>query len=70
MSHSLHRKRVYLTVPLRDEIPMNIYKITTDDSLYETVQHGNSRYPFAYYPEYIRQFDFHRIDWHISSNTD
>ncbi len=43
---------------------MSIYKITTDDTLYETVQHGNSRYPFAYYPEDIWQFDFHRIDWH------
>ena len=43
---------------------MSTYKITTDDTLYETVQHGNSKYPFAYYPEDIWQFDFHRIDWH------
>lgn len=43
---------------------MSLYKITTDDTLYETAQHGNSRYPFAYYPEDIWQFDFHRIDWH------
>lgn len=43
---------------------MGIYKITTDDTLRETIQHGNSRYPFAYYPDNIWQFDFHRIDWH------
>lgn len=43
---------------------MNLYKITTDDTLYETVQHGSIDYPFAYYPEDIWQFDFHRIDWH------
>lgn len=28
------------------------------------MNHGDSRYPFAYYPENIWQFDFHRIDWH------
>ena len=43
---------------------MDVYKITTDETLRETVQHGNSSYPFAYYPEDIWQFDFHRIDWH------
>lgn len=43
---------------------MNTYKITTDETLRETVQHGSSSYPFAYYPENIWQFDFHRIDWH------
>ena len=43
---------------------MNVYKTTTDDTLYETVSHGNNRYPFAYYPEDIWQFDLHRIDWH------
>ena len=40
------------------------YKIFTDDTLRETMNHGDSRYPFAYYPENIWQFDFHRIDWH------
>lgn len=40
------------------------YKILTDDTLRETMNHGDSRYPFAYYPENIWQFDFHRIDWH------
>ena len=43
---------------------MDIYRTTTDETLRETVQHGNSNYPFAYYPENIWQFDFHRIDWH------
>ena len=43
---------------------MDTYKITTDETLRETIQHGNSNYPFAYYPENIWQFDFHRIDWH------
>lgn len=43
---------------------MGNYKINTDDTLRETVRHGNSDYPFAYYPENIWQFDFHRIDWH------
>ena len=43
---------------------MDIYKTTTDETLRETIQHGNSSYPFAYYPENIWHFDFHRIDWH------
>lgn len=43
---------------------MDTCKITTDDTLRETVLHGTARYPFAYYPENIWQFDFHRIDWH------
>lgn len=43
---------------------MDSYKITTDETLRETICHGNSHYPFAYYPENIWQFDFHRIDWH------
>ncbi len=43
---------------------MDILKITTDETLRETVSHGNSDYPFAYYPENIWQFDFHRVDWH------
>lgn len=43
---------------------MGTYKIMTDETLRETVRHGNDRYPFAYYPENIWQFDFHRIDWH------
>ncbi len=43
---------------------MYIYKTTTDETLWETIRHGNSSYPFAYYPENIWQFDFHCIDWH------
>lgn len=43
---------------------MDYYKITTDETLRETVRHGDSSYPFAYYQEDIWQFDFHRIDWH------
>lgn len=43
---------------------MDHYKITTDETLRETIRHGNSSYPFAYYPENLWQFDFHRIDWH------
>ena len=39
-------------------------QITTDDTLRETTLHGSPTYPFAYYPENIWQFDFHRIDWH------
>lgn len=39
-------------------------QITTDDTLRETALHGSPTYPFAYYPENIWQFDFHRIDWH------
>ena len=43
---------------------MTTFKITTDDTLRETVQHGNKNYPFAYYLEDIWQFDFHCINWH------
>ena len=43
---------------------METFKITTDETLRETIQHGSHRYPFAYYPDNIWKFDFHRIDWH------
>lgn len=43
---------------------MNTFFTSTDDTLRETIQHGDSRYPFAYYMEDIWQFDFHCIDWH------
>ncbi len=39
-------------------------RIITDDTLRETLQHGDTRYPFAYYLENIWQFDFHCVDWH------
>lgn len=48
----------------RNEVFMNTYRITTDDTLRETIRHGSGSYPFAYYPEDIWLFDFHRIDWH------
>lgn len=43
---------------------MKTFKIITDETLRETIQHGNNRYPFAYYLDNIWEFDFHRIDWH------
>lgn len=42
----------------------NWTSIRTDDTLKETVQHGNAAYPFAYYLENIWDFDFHCMDWH------
>ena len=43
---------------------MNFFKITTDETLRETIKHGSNSFPFAYYPDDIWKFDFHRIDWH------
>ncbi len=43
---------------------MCCFQITTDDTLREMIQHGNSSYPFAYYLEDIWQFNCHCIDWH------
>lgn len=45
------------------EIAMS-YRTVTDETLRELLQHWDSSYPFAYYPEDIWQFDFHRIEWH------
>ena len=45
-------------------------KTTTDDTLMETVQHGNSEYPFRYYYENIALFDFKCIDWHWHSELE
>ena len=39
---------------------METFKIITDETLRETIQHGSNRYPFAYYPDNIWKFDFHR----------
>jgi len=39
-------------------------RIATDESLRETVTHGNTDYPFHCYLEDIWDFDLHRIDWH------
>lgn len=49
---------------------MDFYKITTDETLRETIRHGTASYPFAYYPENLWQFDFHRIDWHWHSELE
>lgn len=43
---------------------MSVLKTATDDTLRETILHGDIRYPFAFYLEDIWQFDFHCIDWH------
>lgn len=45
--------------------PMNeSLHIVTDDTLRETLHHGDSSFPFAYYLENVWQFDFHCVDWH------
>lgn len=38
--------------------------IVTDETLMETVPHGNENFPFAYYLEDLAQFDLHCADWH------
>ena len=38
--------------------------IRRDETLMETVAHGNSAFPFQYYYEDIWDFDFHCVDWH------
>ena len=43
---------------------MDICRTVTDETLREAVSHGKNDYPFAYYPEDIWRFDFHRIGWH------
>ena len=45
-------------------------KTTTDANLMETVQHGNTEYPFRYYYENIALFDFNCIDWHWHSELE
>lgn len=39
-------------------------KITTDENLMETVQHGSAGYPFRFYYENLALFDFNCIEWH------
>lgn len=39
-------------------------KIDTDETLRETVKHGSTEYPFKYYLENIKDFDFGCVDWH------
>ncbi|MCP1110765.1 AraC-like DNA-binding protein [Lachnospiraceae bacterium PF1-21] len=43
---------------------MQFYRIDTDDTLRETVQHGSDDFHFAYYVDDIWKYDFHYIDWH------
>lgn len=45
-------------------------KILTDETLRETLSHGNDEYPFSYYLEDIWMFDFHCIDWHWHSEVE
>ena len=47
---------------MSDEIKKD--RIITDETLRETASHGSEEYPFCYYYEDIRDFDFHCIDWH------
>ena len=47
---------------MRDAIKKD--RITTDETLRETANHGSEEYPFSYYYEDIWDFDFHCIDWH------
>lgn len=39
-------------------------RITTDEDLMETVQHGSNSYPFQFYYEDLSFFDFNCIEWH------
>ena len=39
-------------------------KIQTDESMMETIQHGNSEYPFQLYYDDLALFDFHCVEWH------
>ena len=43
---------------------MQLYRTVTDDTLRETIQHGSTAFPFAYYVDDIWKYDFHYIDWH------
>lgn len=43
---------------------MKLTRIATDHSLMELIPHGTEDFPFQYYQEDIRQFDFGKIDWH------
>lgn len=39
-------------------------KIITDENLMETIQHGDSDYPFHFYYDNLALFDFNCIEWH------
>ncbi len=39
-------------------------KITTDENLMETIQHGSASYPFRFYYDNLALFDFNCVEWH------
>lgn len=39
-------------------------KIITDENLMETLQHGTTAYPFKFYYDNLRLYDFNCIEWH------
>ena len=39
-------------------------KIITDETLMETIQHGESDYPFHFYYDNLSLYDFHCVEWH------
>ncbi len=45
-------------------------KITTDENLMETVQHGSISYPFHFYYDNLALFDFNCIEWHWHSELE
>lgn len=45
-------------------------KITTDENLMETVQHGSNSYPFHFYYDNLALFDFNCIEWHWHSELE
>ena len=44
--------------------PRPFSRITTDETLLESVRHGSPAFPLQYYYEDIWDFDFHCVDWH------
>lgn len=48
----------------------NYTKISTDETLRETVRHGSDAFPFSFYYENILQFDLQCIDWHWHSEVE
>lgn len=45
-------------------MPSAFSRIDTDETLRETAKHGSLDYPFKYYLENIKDFDFGCVDWH------
>ena len=44
--------------------PKPFSRITTDETLMESIRHGSPAFPLQYYYEDIWDFDFHCVDWH------